>query len=408
MSGLVQPGSKAASRIEDQNRACQNRLGDGGKDHVDNPDCEGVLQTILQETRNLDAPDNEQCVNMYDIKLRDNYPSCGMNWPPDLETVTPYLRDPKVIQALHIDPSKKAQGWTECNGHVSSEFTARKSKPSYELLPGLLEKVPIVLFSGADDMICNHVGTEHLIGNLTWNGGTGFPQDEEIHEWTFDGVNAGTYRHARNLTYLLFYNSSHMVPFDYPERSRDMLDRFVGLDPSKRFPGSVVHGEDKELSQSPSQPETPPSAPVNSPIDPSFGNSTAEAEEEEEAARLEQARWDAYYRSGEVALVFVIILAGFWGWYVLRDRRRRAGYRGVKGGSTADAVIDGARDTFNGSVRMEAFRHKKEADLEEGEQTNGRVNGGVSEEQARRYSLGSAGSESSLDEDDLANRRAHR
>lgn len=32
------------------------------------------------------------CINMYDVRLRDSYPSCGMSWPPDLTDVTPYLR----------------------------------------------------------------------------------------------------------------------------------------------------------------------------------------------------------------------------------------------------------------------------------------------------------------------------
>jgi carboxypeptidase D len=32
------------------------------------------------------------CLNVYDVRLRDSYPSCGMSWPPDLADVTPYLR----------------------------------------------------------------------------------------------------------------------------------------------------------------------------------------------------------------------------------------------------------------------------------------------------------------------------
>ena len=32
------------------------------------------------------------------------------------------------------------------------------------------------------------------------------------------------------MTYVLFYNASHMVPYDYPRRSRDMLDRFLNVD----------------------------------------------------------------------------------------------------------------------------------------------------------------------------------
>jgi len=33
----------------------------------------------------------EMCMNIYDIRLSDTYPACGMNWPPDLAEVTPYL-----------------------------------------------------------------------------------------------------------------------------------------------------------------------------------------------------------------------------------------------------------------------------------------------------------------------------
>lgn len=33
----------------------------------------------------------EMCMNMYDIRLSDTSPACGMNWPPDLVEVTPYL-----------------------------------------------------------------------------------------------------------------------------------------------------------------------------------------------------------------------------------------------------------------------------------------------------------------------------
>lgn len=31
------------------------------------------------------------CVNNYDVRLTDTHPSCGMNWPPDLVDMHPYL-----------------------------------------------------------------------------------------------------------------------------------------------------------------------------------------------------------------------------------------------------------------------------------------------------------------------------
>ena len=96
------------------------------------------------------------------------------------------------------------------------------SPPSITLLPTLLEHIPILLFSGDKDLICNHLGTEEMIHRMTWLNGTGFEDPPGSgswaprQPWTFDGEPAGFYQTARNLTYVLFYNSSHMVPFDYP------------------------------------------------------------------------------------------------------------------------------------------------------------------------------------------------
>ena len=114
----------------------------------------------------------QQCVNMYDIRLRDDS-SCGMNWPPDLKQVTPYLRRQDVINALHINSDKKT-GWQECSGAVTGHFRAKNSEPAIRFLPELLAEVPITLFSGDKDMICNHVGTEAMIDKMSWNGGKGF------------------------------------------------------------------------------------------------------------------------------------------------------------------------------------------------------------------------------------------
>ena len=113
------------------------------------------------------------CVNIYDIRLSDTYPSCGMNWPPDLTYITPYLRRDDVRVALHAP--KDSNAWAECRSTVGSALSAKKSKPSVELLPKILDKgVKVLLFSGDQDLICNYVGTERMIEKLEWNGETGF------------------------------------------------------------------------------------------------------------------------------------------------------------------------------------------------------------------------------------------
>lgn len=336
---MIKSGSDVAKQIEAQQAVCVKDLDAGGKDHVDTPSCEGILQEILRASKETTGG---KCVNMYDVRLQDEYPSCGMSWPPDLEFVKPYLRRKDVISALHINADKKT-GWVECNNQVGAAFTARNSRPAVELLPGLLEKVPIVLFSGDKDLICNHMGTEELINNLAWNGGKGFELSPGVwaprRDWTFEGEAAGIWQSARNLTYVVFYNASHMVPFDYSRRTRDMLDRFMQVDIAS------IGG-----------------TPSNSRIDGEKGPETSvgglpnsTAAEEAEKDRLQQATWRAYYKSGEVALVVVVIAVAAWGVFVWRGRRR-AGYQGVFGSDPNE---------MNGGMglSLDAFR-KRSRDVE--------------------------------------------
>ncbi|KAL9102598.1 MAG: hypothetical protein Q9163_002278 [Psora crenata] len=315
-AGLIEQGSSEANKLDQHLKGCKDALqAQGGQDKVDLPQCEVILQEILR----LSGKDG-RCPNMYDLRLDDTHPSCGMNWPPDLTRLTPYLRRKDVVQALNVNEDKHS-GWTECSGSVSSTFNPVSSEPSIYLLPGILEKIPIVLFSGDQDLICNHIGTEELIHNMEWNGGKGFELSPGTwaprRDWTFEGEPAGIYQEARNLTYILFYNASHMVPFDYPRRSRDMLDRFLGVDIASiggKPADSRIDGEKGVETSVGGHP-----------------NSTAAEKAEEQ--KLGDAKLEAYYKSGEVALIVVVILATIFGWYVWNDRRKRAGYRGLFGGS---------------------------------------------------------------------------
>jgi carboxypeptidase D len=366
--GLLEKDSNKAKIVETQLAICQQDLARGGAGHVDTSSCERVLNDILARTQHKNGKGDNVCYNMYDVRLKDSYPSCGMNWPPDLEYLTPYLRRKDVTEALHINPDKKA-GWTECAGAVSSTFRARNSKPSVQLLPGILEKIPVILFSGDQDLICNHIGTEELINNLSWNGGKGFeisPGNWAPREnWMFEGQPAGIYQSARNLTYVLFYNASHMVPFDVPHASRDMLDRFMGVDIGD------IGGAPKDSSIAGEK--GPLIAVGNHP------NSTAAKEQEN--AKLQAAKWEAYRRSGVVALILVGSAAVIWGIFIWRERRKqqrnRLGYKGVR----SDVGLEEGREWDEGQLEDLAPRRNKSLDEE-------------------HYSLGGESSDDDDDEED--------
>jgi carboxypeptidase D len=245
-----------------------------------------------------------------------------------------------------------------------------------------------MLFSGNRDLICNHIGTEELIHNLEWNGGKGFELSPGTwaprEDWVFEGELAGIYQSARNLTYVLIYNSSHMVPFDYPRRTRYMLDRFMEVDIGKIGgppTDSSIGGE-----------RTPITSVGGTP------NSTAAVEKEKE--RVNRARWAAYYRSGEIALVLVATAAAIWGIFVWRQRRftknPKGSYAGLgmkRTGGSRDRLADG-RDSLDEdelreiTVRSPMF--ERDRDLEAA---------------GERYSLGGASTDESDDEGGPVERR---
>jgi len=82
------------------------------------------------------------------------------------------------------------------------------SAPSVKLLPGLLKKMPILLYAGNRDAMCPGVGIEALIDKLEWNGATGFNGTEK-EEWSVGGKEAGTWTTDRGLTYVEIFDASH-------------------------------------------------------------------------------------------------------------------------------------------------------------------------------------------------------
>ncbi|KAG8890518.1 Cell death protease [Tulasnella sp. 332] len=316
-SGLVTAGSNADKKAKKALETCYETLNTLNKTrdfipvNVDNCDIMNevgreLLQVVNGETR---------CVNVYDVRLSDTYPSCGMNWPPDLHSVTDYLRRRDVVSALHA--TDKSEAWTECQGSVYSSFELKTSPASVTLLPSILDQIPVMLFAGDQDFICNYMGIEKLIDNLEWKGAKGM-QGAPVLPWVLNGTEAGFWTTARNLTYVKISGASHMVGFDVPMAAHDMMLRFMGVDLSlataglpARLPSSV--GDDVRLGVlTPPTPSTDSSAPT----------STTTVEQD-------KARWEAYYNAGSAALVLVLVLLAIGLFFLYRSRRKQ-GAPGVK------------------------------------------------------------------------------
>jgi carboxypeptidase D len=150
-----------------------------------------------------------------------------------------------------------------------------------------------------------------MIQNMDWNGETGLGT-VQTQSWSVNGSAAGTWVASRNLTYAKIFNASHMVPYDQPHISHDMILRFMGvnfstiLEGSARLP-SAIGGNAKPLF-------IESAAPVATGV-PVSGKTPEQ----------DKAMWEAYYNAGSAALVLVLIFLfiGTFLWCRVRKRPLR-------------------------------------------------------------------------------------
>lgn len=222
-AGLIQQNDKYIPELLKRVTKCQDAINQNGNDKLLKV-CDTILDSILRHTINETLEFNMKCINMYDYRLRDSYPSCGMNWPPLLPLVTTFLQDETVMASLNL---KKMNSWTECASKVSRALTLLNSKLAIVFLPELLQKYKIVLFNGDKDIICNSLGTKMMIENMEWGGSRGFSEDVETVDWFYNDMPAGFLQSQDNLTFINMYNASHMVAFDDSAVSRGILDIMI-------------------------------------------------------------------------------------------------------------------------------------------------------------------------------------
>ena len=248
-AGVVNEKSSKWSSLLDQQQKCQsivNEINAGTLDKgvnvhdIVNKECEKILNMIMDSSLDRSKDSDQQCINIYDYTLRDSFPSCGMNWPPDLTNVNPFLNDDKVLDWLNVKEHRK---WRECSSGVSGHLKNHNLEPAVKLLPAILEEIPVLLFNGNRDIICNYMGTEDFIKNLEWNGGVGWQTDDDTDsaaeddlradkykglrvasDWIYDDDTVGYIKQSRNLTFVNVFDASHMVPFDKPFVSRSLID----------------------------------------------------------------------------------------------------------------------------------------------------------------------------------------
>ncbi|KAJ7659263.1 serine carboxypeptidase [Mycena polygramma] len=167
-------------------------------------------------------------LNNYDLTKKCGGGDSGLCYD-EVDEITKYLNRKDVQALLGVEVSK----YESCSDSVGRDFemTLDMMKGAKDYVSALLERgIRVLIYAGTYDWVCNWVGNEAWTLALEWSGHEEF-NSQPLREWTVDGERAGKARNARGFTFATVDAAGHMVPYDKPKESLQMLNRWIAGQP---------------------------------------------------------------------------------------------------------------------------------------------------------------------------------
>ncbi|OJD22365.1 hypothetical protein ACJ73_06288 [Blastomyces percursus] len=146
-----------------------------------------------------------------------------------LEDISKYLNQAEVIKALGAEVSS----YDSCNMDINRNFLFRGDwmKPFHRLVPGLIAAMPVLLYAGDADFICNWLGNKAWADVLEYPDHAKFAAAEMNNLTIVDNESKdkviGQVKSTGNFTFMRIYGAGHMVPLDQPEASLEFMNRWL-------------------------------------------------------------------------------------------------------------------------------------------------------------------------------------
>lgn len=167
-------------------------------------------------------------VNPYDLSKKCDGSMLDTKCYPISRNIVAYLDRPDIRQMIGVDPSISPI-FSSCSKEVGNAFVASVDFefPTQLYIEALLERgVRTLLYVGANDWICNWLGNERMSRALEWTGQQEFVS-QPLRNWVVDGKEAGVVRSSGPFTFATVSGAGHMVPYDKPKESQEMMKRWL-------------------------------------------------------------------------------------------------------------------------------------------------------------------------------------
>ena len=168
--------------------------------------------------------------NVYDVrgKCEDTSNLCYK----ELGYITKWLNQRSVMKTLGVE----VESYDSCNFDINRNFLFQGDwmQPFHRLVPSLLEKMPVLIYAGDADYICNWLGNQAWAEALEWPGHAKFAaaemEDLKIEKVGGGGRKIGEVKSHGNFTFMRIHAAGHMVPLDQPESSLEFFNRWLAME----------------------------------------------------------------------------------------------------------------------------------------------------------------------------------
>ena len=87
--------------------------------------------------------------------------------------------------------------------------------------------IRVLIYAGDRDLSVNLQGSEQVLNGMIWSGDNDW-KGSDRYLWMVDGDVAGYVKTHKNLDMLLVMNSGHLIPYNVPVPSLDLINRLTG------------------------------------------------------------------------------------------------------------------------------------------------------------------------------------
>ncbi|KAG5920335.1 hypothetical protein E4U53_003931 [Claviceps sorghi] len=198
------------------------------------PGCKAAIK------RCYDGHDAELCsrasnscyASVMSVYRGNKYDILNVNGTGQTSYATAFLNSTHTKKVLGVEVDRQYQ---ECSTDVYHDFVSSGDwmLPAQGPVPDILAQVPVLIYAGDADFICNWLGNRAWVNALEWPGKSAFNSAKVKDLRVGSGRKYGTVRAAQGLAFMRIFKAGHGVPQYEGEGSLDFVNRWMGGEWSK-------------------------------------------------------------------------------------------------------------------------------------------------------------------------------